>query len=204
MALLFKELDNMMAAIESDIDGDSECASDWILGEDGEEVELESGEAIDEVVAIEITAGASGFIHPIDDVADTSTPKDEEPSTPKGKDDHSSSGLKTNYSTCWDFCDQRVAALGLAMGLVGGTCVICNVKVGTNGAHPNYSSHEFAGYCSCGFSVLGRDGCRTHASKYAPQLVVIHAVSPENRDRLKKALSHTILAYRFLRTGEMS
>lgn len=90
----------MMAAIGTDIDEDSECVSDEILGEDGEEGEQESGEAVDEVVGMEITAGASGYIHPIEDVADVDPPMDQEPSTPKDENDHPFKGMKTNYSTC--------------------------------------------------------------------------------------------------------
>lgn len=82
--------------------------------------------------------------------------------------------------------------------------MICNIKVGKNGSHPHYGSHGFAWYCSRGFSVLGRDECRAHAKKHAPKQVVIHAVSPELKDRLEKTLGYTISSYPVLRAGDNS
>lgn len=90
------------------------------------------------------------------------------------------------------------------MGCKGGVCVICSTTVGKNGAGAHYGSHGYAWYCSCGFSILSRDGCRAHARRHAPRGMVIHAVSPGNEESLAKKLGVKVAEYLELSAGAMS
>lgn len=182
-----------------------DISDDILNGEDVTELQkdvaaLEDGEVVDgtdgggaQPEAMDITLGAEGAAA--------------EPSS-EGKARTQAKSSKQNHSTFWDLCDNRLQAeiygLQKAMGCQGGVCGICSAKVGKNGAYAHYGSHGFAWYCSCGFTVLGRGGCRSHASGQAPQTIVIHEVSPENKESLESKLGKSILEFPKLREGKMT